>query len=363
HDLGALHISIDRFGYTESFIWDERAGCLVAGHGRLEVLLQKKKAGEEPPEGIVLKKGEWLAPVQRGWASKSDADHHAYLVASNRLVQLGGWDDIALAEVLKDLASQDALDGSGYDLDDLDELINSIAPADPPTETPIPKIDEIDPYVKFGDVWELGAHTVVCGDCRDTLPTGPVDLVLTDPPYGMDWAFTGQGSGKNAHGGTGSKFKGQRIAGDTEEFDPSFLLTYPTVILWGMHHYPQHLGRGSVFVWVKKLPDAFGTFLSDADVAWMNRGHGVYVSPTVNPSAFQHERVHPTQKPVELMEWCIEQSKTGGAVLDPFIGSGTTLIACEKLGRRCYMMEIDEHYCDVIIKRWEDFTGKEATKE
>ena len=184
----------------------------------------------------------------------------------------------------------------------------------------------------------VGRHcvaTLILGDCRDVLPL-EADAVVTDPPYGMDWNFSGQGSGRNAQGGTNSVTKGQRIQGDAEDFDPTHLLQYERVIIWGMHHFPNRLQRGSVLVWVKKYPDAYGTFLSDADLAWMKGGCGVYVSKTMNPAKYQAEKCHPTQKPVPLMAWCIEKTKLpkGSTILDPYMGSGTTGLAAIRLGDR-----------------------------
>lgn len=200
----------------------------------------------------------------------------------------------------------------------------------------------------------IGNATLYLGDCRDILPTlGKVDAVVTDPPYGMDWAFTGQGSGKSAQGGKNSITKGQRIIGDQEDFDPRFLLKYGKVIIWGMHHFPQYLRRGSVLVWIKKFPNAFGTFLSDADLAWMNKGCGVYCSPTVNPASFQADKVHPTQKPVEIMRWCIEKCGDAETVLDPFMGSGTTGVAAVQMGRKFIGIEREERYFEIACRRIE----------
>jgi site-specific DNA-methyltransferase (adenine-specific) len=204
----------------------------------------------------------------------------------------------------------------------------------------------IEPY------YEKDGITIYHGDCREILPTlGRFDLLLTDPPYGMNWKFSGQGSGRQAQGGTNSAFKNKTVTEDDIAFDPSFLLDYPAVIVWGFHHYPQYLTRGSVIVWRKKYDDALGTFLSDADVAWMKGGCGVYVSPVVNPATFQSERQHPTQKPLGLMRWCIEKATNRGSVCDPFMGSGTTLRAAKDLGRRAVGIEIEERYCEIAAKR------------
>jgi len=202
----------------------------------------------------------------------------------------------------------------------------------------------------------IGAAELHLGDCRDVLPTlGNVDAVVTDPPYGMDWHFTGQGSGKSAQGGVNSITKGLRIEGDAAAFDPSHLLAFKNVVIWGMQHFPEHLEKGSVLVWVKKYPDAFGTFLSDADLAWMRGGCGVYISKTINPASFQAEKCHPTQKPVDLMAWCIEKVKAplGSIVLDPYMGSGTTGVAAVTMGRKFIGIERDPGYFDIACRRIE----------
>ena len=196
---------------------------------------------------------------------------------------------------------------------------------------------------------------VITGDCLEVLPTitERIDAVVTDPPYGMDWCFTGQGSGKGAQGGRESQTKGKRIEGDTEPFDPRPWLSFPKVCLWGMHHYPESLTRGTVLVWVKKYPDAFGSFLSDGDLAWVKGGCGVYCSQVINPASFQSEKAHPTQKPVSLMRWCLDTMNipVGATVLDPFCGSGTTGVACVQTGRNFIGIELDPGYAAIARRR------------
>ena len=205
-------------------------------------------------------------------------------------------------------------------------------------------------------VLALGVE-VWLGDCKDIMPKlEGVEACITDPPYGMDWCFTGQGSGKNGQGGKESVTKGMKIQGDAEDFDPRHLMDFRHVVIWGMHHFPQHLRRGSVLVWPKKYADAYGTFLSDADTAWMNRGCGVYLSNVINPASFQAEKCHPTQKPVPLMAWCMDKAKVpeGATVLDPYMGSGSTIIAAIRTGRKAIGIEKDpEHFKNAVerIKR------------
>ena len=204
-----------------------------------------------------------------------------------------------------------------------------------------------------------GAAQLYLGDCLEVMPgLGKVDAVVTDPPYGIGWCFSGQGSGTRAQGGKESVTKGKRIRGDTKEFNPSPFMNYKSVILWGFHHYPQRLHRGTVLIWIKKYPNAYGTFLSDADLAWMNSGCGVYISETINPASFQKEKIHPTQKPIVLMAWCLSFIPKAEIILDPYMGSGTTGCACMQLGRRFIGIEIEKKYFEIAKDRiqtaWED---------
>ena len=190
------------------------------------------------------------------------------------------------------------------------------------------------------------------GDCREILPhLEPVDLVLADPPYGMNWPADGTrfrgGSDPKRRGGV----KRDKIIGDDAPFDPSPFMNYPSVILWGFHHFASRLPVGTVLVWIKRFDHAFGSFLSDAELAWMKGGHGVYCFRDLSMNGEALTREHPNQKPQALMSWCIEKSKTSGTILDPFMGSGTTLRAAKDLGRKCIGIEISREYCDIAIKR------------
>ncbi len=134
HATDEIKTSINRFGLAELPLVDERTGRLVAGHGRLDDLAARRAAGEDPPDGIRVhpKTGEWLVPVNRGWASRSDADAEAYVLASNNLTTLGGWDNPLLAETLRDLAAADAtlLEVTGWTPDDLEDMLRLLEPPD-----------------------------------------------------------------------------------------------------------------------------------------------------------------------------------------------------------------------------------------
>lgn len=178
--------------------------------------------------------------------------------------------------------------------------------------------------------------TIYHGDWRDVVPyLSGVDGIVSDPPYGMDWnvdsaRFSGghwpKGSRPNRH---------SPVAGDTVAFDPTPWLAYPRVILWGCNHFAQQLPAGTTLVWIKRLERAFGSFLSDAELAWQKGGHGVYCHrDTTMCGGAPDRRAHPTEKPLGLMRWCLERLGPTEVVLDPFMGSGTTLRAAKDLGRQ-----------------------------
>lgn len=201
----------------------------------------------------------------------------------------------------------------------------------------------------------IGNCRLIHGDCREVLPLlEGVDAIVSDPPYGMAW--DGRVTpGANGHTGGKSKHFGDKIEGDDEPFDPSPLVGFERVVLWGFQHFAAKLPVGTSLVWIKRTDKAFGTFLSDADLAWMKGGHGVYCHRSF-PQAMASDRLHPTQKPVDLMAWCIERAKVpnGGLVLDPYMGSGSTGIAALRMGLRFAGIEIDRRHFDVACERIEN---------
>lgn len=203
--------------------------------------------------------------------------------------------------------------------------------------------------------------TIYHGDARELLPLiGPVDLVLTDPPYGIalntdNSRFSGGTKGNIAKRGNGiGSADGRPIRGGAGPFDPSFLVGVGRwQVVWGWNNFPDKLPAGACLVWLKRYDEAFGSFLSDAETAWMSKGHGVYCRRDLSNNAIANERVHPTQKPVSLMRWCIDFFPQAQTILDPFMGSGTTLRAAKDLGRKAIGIEIEEKYCHIAAKRLE----------
>lgn len=198
--------------------------------------------------------------------------------------------------------------------------------------------------------------TIYHGDCREILPhLEPVDLVLTDPPYGINLntdstRFSGGGAESKKKRGVGKVSK--KIENDKTPISVSFLLDVGLEqIIFGYNCLTDSLSKGSALVWIKRNEKAFGSFLSDAEIAFYSKGHGVYCFKDLSLASEANYRLHPTQKPLTLMQWCIEKSKTIGAILDPFMGSGTTLVAAKNLGRKAIGIEIEEKYCEIAAKR------------
>lgn len=204
-------------------------------------------------------------------------------------------------------------------------------------------------------VMQIGAATLYLGDCREILPTlGKIDVVVGDLPYGIAYAKGAGGKGKHSIRNT------EAIAGDAEPFDPTPFLEFPEVILWGANHYAGQLPHGRWLAWDKLAGMTEFDSFSDVEFAWRKgRGKDRIFSHLwkgickASEKAQGKERWHPTQKPVALMKWCINMT-AGGLILDPFMGSGTTGVACVEMGRRFIGIEIEPRYFDIACKRIEE---------
>jgi site-specific DNA-methyltransferase (adenine-specific) len=207
------------------------------------------------------------------------------------------------------------------------------------------------------------AHArLIHGDCMDALQQGHIAngaIIISDPPYGMSWntnthRFSGGEQGVNR-----GKDWGKAIEGDDQPFDPAPWLEFDKVILWGSNHYAQRLPVGTTLVWVKRNDPAFGTFLSDAEIGWQKGGFGVYChreagGPSVRAAeSGRSEVLHPTQKPLSLMGWCIERLNLPkhSMICDPFMGSGSTGVAALKLGFDFIGIEKDPDHYKTALER------------
>jgi len=269
-------------------------------------------------------------------------------------------------EELKGL-SPEMFDLTGFDADLLiepDEK-DDVIPENPPT------------IAKLGDIWQLGRHRLLCGDATkeedvEKLMNGmKADMVFTDPPYGIEIDT----DTKKILGKTAKAKKYDRIIGDGIKFDARFIFEIfgycDEILIWGADYFidtiPNSGKDGNFIVWDKRVTghEDKKNYASEFELCWSKnkRAKRIYKHDWVRFFGMQQEdsktRLHPNQKPTKLLEDIMPQ---GNLVIDLFLGSGSTLIACEKTNRICYGMELDEKYCDVIIKRWEDYTNQKATK-
>ena len=349
--------SIKEFGFINPVVTDGKNG-IVAGHGR--VLAANKLGLKEVPcvEASHL----------------TEAQKRAYVIADNRMALDAGWDIDLLKVELGDLQSLDFdLSLTGFDPGELENFLaektEGLTDPDAVPETPA------NPVTVLGDVWLMGKHRLMCGDSTsvdavERLMAGrKADMVFTDPPYGIAYSSTKFDS--NKAGVTNKRNKAEMILGDEEDFDPSFLLEMfkgaKEFFVWGYQYYPEKLGRGGIIVWNKKRESEQKNPHGDFELCWSrkerNRMCWLQWGGFKNKEPGE-DRLHTTQKPVALALWFLENWGKGvSCVVDLFGGSGSTLIACEKTARESRLMELDPKYCDVIVKRWQEFTGHKATLE
>ena len=364
--IAQIAASIKEFGWTNPILIDGDNG-IIAGHGR--VMAARKLKYKQVPT-IELKD---LTETQR----------KAYIIADNRLALNAGWDNEMLTIELNDLLADGfALDILGFDPKELAALLEPEVVEGLTDEDAVPDVPD-EPITKMGDIYQLGNHRLMCGDSTsidavDKLMDGEsVDMVYTDPPYGISIVTRNKVGGGGFFGGKKNAGKTKYvessnfapIAGDNsidvaiEAIQVIQTLGAQVEIIWGGNYYANHLSNSSCWiVWDKQNTGNF----ADAELAWTNQKTAVRIfkhmwNGMVKASEHGQKRVHPTQKPVALAEWCYDQyGKECETVIDLFAGSGSSLIACEAKKKQGFMMELSPAYCDVIVKRWEDFTGKKA---
>lgn len=388
HKIDNIRASIDRFGYVAPMIIDERTGRLVVGHGRLESLRSRRSAGESAPDGVLVDTdGHWLAPIVRGWSSRSDADASAYLVLDNRQTELGGWDEQALVDILHEIGDPDLIELTGWDPADLDGLMVDDGSSDDPIDQDDDQELPCRQVTDLGDIWTLGPHRLLCGDAtnpehidRVLADLGAPGIVYADPPYGIKAVPKDGGASRGGRfrssNGDGKKIKAKtyrQISGDetTDVARDAFTLChnlYPTSkhVWWGGNHYANSAGLPNASCWLVWDKENGGNDFADAELAWTNHHGAVRLLRHMwNVMLRASEsggglRVHPTQKPVALAEWTFEQidrKHECSIVLDPFGGSGSTLIAAHQTRRRAALIELEPYYVDIICRRFQRHTG------
>lgn len=358
--IAKLAGSIKEFGFNNPVLIDKDNG-IIAGHGRI---MAAQKLGLENVPCIRL-------------GHLTDTQRRAYILADNRLAEIGGgWDEEMLKLELAELAALDFdISEIGFGAEDLAELeMVEVEGNTDPDEVPEPPTD---PVTVLGDVWVLGNHRLMCGDSTSTdaveklMDGEKPDMVFTDPPYGINIVSGGKVGGDSlAKTGTYAPVAGDdSIDVAVEAIQLIATLGAKVEIIWGGNYYASSLPNSSCWIVWDKRDAMAGNNFADCELAWTNQGTAVRKfahtwSGMIKASEHGQKRVHPTQKPVALAAWCFDQyGAECASILDLFGGSGSTLIACEQKSKAGYIMELSPKYCDVIVKRWQDFTGKKAIHE
>jgi len=371
--VAQIAASIVEFGFTNPILAGSD-GVIVAGHGRLAAA---QKLGLAVVPVVVL---DHLTPTQR----------RALVIADNRIAENAAWDDDLLRVELEALQDEGFdLDLTGFDADALAELLAGDEPDNEgqTDEDAVPDVGDA-PVSRPGDVWHLGPHRLLCGDATvatsyEALLDGEaVDMVFTDPPYNVNYANSAK-----------DKMRGKDRAILNDNLGDGFYDFLLAALTPTLAHC-----RGAIYVamssseldtlqsafraagghWSTFIIWAKNTFtLGRADYqrqyepilyGWPEGGERHWCGDRDQGDVWQIKKpqkndLHPTMKPVELVERALRNSsRPGNVVLDPFGGSGTTLIAAEKSGRVARLIELDPKYADVIVRRWEDYTGKKATR-
>lgn len=345
-NLSAIKESLRQFGFQKPIVANSK-GVVLAGNG---ALMAAKELG--------------MAAVPVVYSDIEDENlQKAYALADNRTQELSVFNQEILARHLRELDEIGFdVESIGFEMPDFQGGGSGAIDDDEVPETP-----ENIHGVKLGQLWQLGEHRLLCGDSTDKAQVDRLmggekaDMVFTDPPYGIDFNPINIG-------GKGQKSP-KKIVGDTDTSlaKEAFSIWHASkMVWWGGNYFTNFLPvNGAWIVWNKMKFDKPDQPFSHCELAWTNfEGNAVKMFSQVWDGCFRqgtkkdeaNSRLHPNQKPVGI----IEQIVDGALVADPFSGSGSTLIACEKTGRKCYAMEIDPHYCSVIIERWQQFTQRKA---
>lgn len=327
-------------GIRHPIIVSKKSGHIVAGHGRK---LAAVRAGllEMP---VVYQDFE------------SDAQEYAFIQSDNAIAL---WADLDIQGIKTDaLELGDDFDFKMIGLKDFELEPEKEFQSDPDE---VPEV--VEPKAKLGQIYKLGEHRLMCGDSTDQktvekLMNGEkADMVFTDPPYGIGIDGQKQSSNKNPkHNRKSHEFRGWDSERPSKElFDLILTQKIPTIIFGG-NYFADLLPPSRGWIYWNKGQD--GLTMSDGELAWTNQDKPLR-AVTVNRAELKGS-VHPTQKPISVVEFCLKYINESKSVIDLFGGSGSTLIACEKTNRKCFMMELDPKFVDTIIARWEKFTGKKA---
>jgi DNA modification methylase len=380
--IDQIAASIIKFGFTQPILVDEANGDILAGHARLRAAY---KLGM--PEAPVIPLGHL-----------SDAEKRAYIIADNKLAENAGWDEKLLREELKELLADDFdVTVTGFTEKELEELLEASGdPIEGDTDADEAPATAEDVVSRPGDLWLLGNHRLVCGDCLDPATVDAVmegekaQLVLTDPPYNVDYHHSARSRRESRVNGKREKLHDQIEQDDAspedfQDFIDATMRVYADCLKPGGSMYcflalMRHTafecaleGAGFVIrchiVWAKNhFVMTFNRYKQQHEtIVYCHRKGDVDLWYGDNTQSTiwaekkpQANREHPTMKPVELLERALMNStRRGDLVIDFFGGSGSTLIAAERLGRKARLIEIAPVYCDVILKRWRNYTKRQ----
>jgi len=354
--VAQIAASIKEFGWTNPILIDGE-NTIIAGHGRL---LAARKLGLDEVPAIILD-------------HLSKAQQRALVIADNQLALNAGWDIDMLKAEIEDLNLENFdISLLGFDDKFLDGLLEPEPTEGLTDEDAVPEVPAI-PVTVEGDVWVLGNHRLMCGDSTSIdaveklMDGAKADMVFTDPPYGVDY----DGINNDNRDGLNDLLRGA--------FANYFAISKSGAACYVFHSdrcadifhsaFREFFHFSSMIIWKKNSltlsQTDFQSIHEPCLYGWMKGGAHTFYGDRKQTSVweFDKERIegHTTPKPVALIEKALKNSsKSDDIVVDLFGGSGSTLIACEKTGRHNRMMELDPKYCDVIIKRWQDFTGQQA---
>ena len=367
-NLEAIRASLSRFGQAEPLVVRKKSGLVIGGNGRLEAM---RSLGWDHCDVVEL--------------DVDDLQATALGIALNRTAELAGWDDEVLARLSQSLREAGALEGTGFDDAEVDAMLaglKKLAGEGDLEEDEVPE-PPANPVSRLGDLWHLGSHRVLCGDSTDSkavrklLGSAKPRLMVTDPPYGVEY----DPSWRNEAGVSKTERTGKVQNDDRVDWTEAWKL-FPgdVAYVWHAGKYAGRVGTSldsadleirAQIIWAKsRFALSRGAYHWQHEPSWYCVRHGSkahWVGDRTQSTVWNiqvtddgDKTTHGTQKPLECMARPM-RNHDAPDVYDPFLGSGTTLIAAEALGRRCFGMELSPEYVDVIVQRWQNRTGNEAT--
>lgn len=359
HAVDKIAAAINEFGFRIPIV-AKSDGLIVDGHLRLKAA---KKLGLDTVPVLLAD-------------DMTEQQIKAFRLSVNKMADLAEWDEELLALELSELAEFDFdMDLIGFTTEELQELIGEDQQDGITEEDSVPELPE-NPVAKKGDVWLLDDHRILCGDSTDAgtvalLMNGEkADMVFTDPPYGVDYEGINNDDRDGLEDLLDSSFC--NMIESLKSGAPCYVFHGDRCADIFHKVFRDYFHFSSMIIWVKNSLTLSRTDYQSKHepclYGWNKKGSHQFYGDRKQTSIWicDKERVdgHTTPKPVSIIERAaLNSSKGGDLILDLFGGSGSTLIACEKTNRRCFMMEIDPHYIDVIIQRWEEYTGKKAILE